>query len=191
MNRNILLLVFCFYLPSCVSQQTTTKPIASSSKTADITHFAKHAWDSVAKKIPTGMEESFGFRNWEEIENSSVGNPVKMYYWQDGAMIASNTFRFPILVDEKMVSLLSVFADEGLHIGDFGGSQLARYIQLISDEYEVKATGILRIHSMRTDFLIFEKNSTSYFIPVTPETLQNLSNRTILNIDDILAITQK
>ncbi|MDR0438314.1 MAG: hypothetical protein LBH22_08460 [Bacteroidales bacterium] len=153
--------------------------------------FAEQAWDSVAKKIPAGMKEAFGFQNLEEINNSSVGEPIRMYYWQDGEMITSNTYRVPILVEGKMVSLLTVSANENMTSDDFGGSLLARNIQLISDEYRVNVTGILRIHSLQSDFLIFEEGGISYFIPVTPHTLQNLSQKNILKLNDVATLTQR
>jgi len=155
-----------------------------------VAHFAEQVWDSIAKKIPQGMEEAFGFRSFEDIENSSIGEPVKMYYWQEGNMVASNNYRVPILVEGKMVSLLTVSANEDMTSNDFGGSLLAHNIQLISEKYRVNITGILRIHLLRTDFLIFEKDNTSYFIPLTAHTLQDLSQKNILKINDIMTITK-
>ena len=155
--------------------------------------FAEQAWFSAAQKIPAGMEEAFGFKNLEEIEKSSIGEPIRMYYWQgreDGEIITSNTYRFPILVDGKKVSLLTVSTDGEMTSEDFGGAILARNIQDISDAYQVKITGILRIHIINSDFLVFEEKNISYFIPVVPHTLSNLSQKNVLELNDIVTIVR-
>jgi hypothetical protein len=187
MIRNIFLLLFYCCLFSCSSQKPVKKPVATH-KTTDIVHFAEQAWESTAQKIPTGREQDFGFNTLEEIQNSTVGEPIRMFYWQDETMITSNMYRVPILVDGKMVALLTVSANEDMTSDDFGGAQLARNIQLISDEYQVKITGILRIHPLSIDFLIFDKENTSYFIPATPQTLRNLSQRNILERNEVVTL---
>jgi hypothetical protein len=158
--------------------------------TNDIMLFAEQEWHSVAQKIPIGMEEAFGFKNREEVENSSIGIPIRMFYWENGTMVASNDYRLPIKKKKKMVSLLTVSANEEMNTGDFGGSQLARNIQLISDEYRVNIIGILRVHTLSSDFLIFNEKNTSYFIPVTSQTLQNLSQKTILERHEVATLIQ-
>jgi hypothetical protein len=157
-------------------------------KTSDIAKFAEQAWESTAQKIPTGREKDFGFNNAEEIQKSTMGEPIRMFYWQNEAVVTSNTYRVPILVDGKMVSLLTVSADGEMSAGDFGGSQLARSIQQISDAYQIKTTGILRIHAMSTDFLIFDEKNVSHFVPITPQTLQNLSQKNILELNEVVTL---
>ena len=110
MNRIVFLSTLCLCLFSCTSQKTMTNSVVAR-KAEDIARFAEQAWDSVAKKIPVGMEEPFGFKNREEIENSNIGNPIRMFYWENGAMVASNDYRVPILVNGNKASLLTVSAN--------------------------------------------------------------------------------
>ena len=186
----ILVIIVCFSLISCKPKKTTVTQdiVFKQDKNAEIVDFAAKSWDSISQKIPPGMEEAFGFNDLEEIRNSSFGIPIKMYYWQNDNMIESNTYRVPIVVNGKMVSLLTVSADNEMTTGDFGATLLAQNIQLISDSYQVKITGILRVHSITTDFLIFAEMNTSYFIQVTPSVLQNLSQKNVLTITDISTI---
>jgi len=192
MKPNVLFLFLCFALVSCNSHRQVAKPVATSGADSMV-RFAEQAWFSAAQKIPAGMEEAFGFKNLEEIEKSSIGEPIRMYYWQgreDGEIITSNTYRFPILVDGKKVSLLTVSTDGEMTSEDFGGAILARNIQDISDAYQVKITGILRIHIINSDFLVFEEKNISYFIPVVPHTLSNLSQKNVLELNDIVTIVR-
>ncbi|MCL2073111.1 MAG: hypothetical protein FWH18_04260 [Marinilabiliaceae bacterium] len=186
----VLLIIVSFSLFSCKPKRAiaTQEIVPKRDKIAEIIDFAAQSWDSISKKIPSGMEETFGFNDLEEIKNSSFGMPIRMYYWQNNEMIESYTFRVPIIVNEKMVSLLTVSAENEMTTGDFGASLLAQNIQLISDYYNVTIIGILRVHSITTDFLIFEDINISYFIPVLPSVLQNLSQRNILTIKDISTI---
>ena len=190
LNRNFCFIFCVIFLISCTSKQIISTLPVHNSNTKRITEFAIQKWDSISKKIPEGMEQEFGFQSQNEMANATMGEPIMMYYWKEGNMVESQIYRVPVLVEGKMVSLLSVSNEQQLNTGDFGASQLARTVQAISEKYKVKVQGILRIHSLFSDYFMFENNGIINFIPISTFHHEKPSQSNILNIEDIKRLTE-
>lgn len=186
--------VICFFLCisflfSCASKHTAMSVSInngnSKQTSEEIMKFATEQLDSIFNKIPKGMESQFGFQSLEDMENATIGNPIGMYYWKENDIIESPIYRVPILVDGKMVSLLTVSTEEQLTVGDFGSNQLAQTVQKIADMYNINPLGILRVYSISSDFLMFKNSEGDFqFIPMSKPTVEKF----FLNTEDLRLI---
>ena len=91
------------------------------------------------------------------------------------------------MVEEKMVSLLTVSSGEKMSVEDFGGSVLIKAIQEISEKNEVKPYGILRVHPISSDFYIINENDDLNYILISP----NPADRKKITFEELRKIINK
>ncbi len=182
------LLFFCISFPACVSKKNSYSHQDLRSESEQVSLFAEQNWADIAKKIPQGMENQFGFQSVSEIQKASLGQPIKMYHWGNNTVIDSKVYRVPVMVDQKMVSLLTVEAKDRMVLGDFGGAQLAQKIQSIADQSGVVLHGILRVYSKSSDFLIFQQNNEPVFIPISSYIQYNTDSKGITDSQSRLTL---
>jgi len=117
-------------------------------------------------KIPPGMEPSYGFVDRAQLDRASLGAPYELWALDprrlDGpaseVLVASDEWRFPLLCDGEMRSLLTVARKDGRWTAvDFGGAALAEEVGRL--ERGQTATGpllrraLVRLHQLRADVL--------------------------------------
>ena len=137
------------------------------------------------------MEWQFGFRSADELANATMGIPINMYYWENNNIVKSQTYRVPVLVNGRMVSLLTVLADEKMSAGDFGANRLAHIIQNLVDTHKVYPVGILRIYSITSDFFMFLTGGEIQYIPISANIYDHSRKVEILNLEDIRQTVEK
>ena len=187
MRKKGYILFLGIFLLSCHNTQKTTKNTAQDFELKQIKTFATEQWDYVAKKIPAGKEELYGFQDQNEIAHATMGTPIRMFFWKENNIIESQIYRVPVMVEEKMVSLLTVSSGNEMSVEDFGGSVLIKVIQEISEKNGVKPYGILRVHSISSDFYIINENSNLSYILISP----NQAERKKITFEELRKIIHK
>jgi len=133
-----------------------------------VTLAAKQGLNNFLSLIPAGDEKLYGFEKREDFLRAEVGEPLKMYSLNPGFLndpdadlkkfiFPLNEWRVPVLIDGKMVSLLTVIKEnDSYKCVDIGGSALAtelnsyeKYFDKNSDEKT-----LLRLYQIRCDILI-------------------------------------
>ena len=181
------ILFLAVFLVSCYDVKRTTKDITQISDFKKVETFATEQWGNVAQKIPSGQEELYGFQDQNEIAHATMGTPIRMFFWQDNNIIESQTYRVPVMVEGKMVSLLTVSLGEKMSVEDFGGNVLAQAIQEISEKNGVEPYGILRVYSIVSDFYIINENNNLSYIPIS----QNPAEREKITFEELRKIINK
>lgn len=129
---------------------------------------AKKDLNKFLNLIPAGVEKLYGFENREDFLRAQIGAPFRMYSLNTGFLnnlksdlkefiYPVDEWRVPVLIDDKMVSLLTVVKEnESYKCVDIGGSALASELNQYEIFYDKNSDlrALLRLYQIHCDILI-------------------------------------
>lgn len=137
---------------------------------------------SALKSVPTDMLKGYGFSDWNEVEQSQLGEPIRVYGIDydklrtfDGKtsileMIKPYMYRFPIIVKNQMRELMDVAFMNGRWQWVGGGANaLAKEWDYITKKYPTSQgyeNSLLMAHVSDCTFAITRKADRVIVIPL-------------------------
>jgi len=144
------------------------KRIISSTERNNIVSVAKKDIRSIIQSIPPGTEKLYGLNSADELSEIEINETFCFFSIDGGQLIQSPTYFVPIVIEKESRALAKIEkTGTSYQLTDFGSANLAREIQphIISNLPD-KFIGILRIHHLYSDYMVFSKGSRYFFIPL-------------------------
>jgi hypothetical protein len=126
------------------------------------------------------MLPKYGINERASLSKASFGQPIVRCKIIDGNLTFTDTYRVPLIIDDKYVALLTVEKrnDNTYDVVSFGGNILAE--QLYESRKNKSILGILRVYELKKDFFYIQSDDTNCFIEVQDAsnycTLEDLLN---------------
>lgn len=122
---------------------------------------AKENVNSFLNLIPQGQEQEYGFNSREDFKKVTIGESYQVYFVErkngEVNLLATNTFRVPVLVNGKSVALLTVKRNKNgeTKIVDFGATKLAKELEAFENSFQSKNERVLvRNTFLKQDFIV-------------------------------------
>ncbi len=160
----IYILFTIFILNSC----NELKMITSTTSNREVIAAAKKETSSILKNIPAGTEKLYGFNSADEFSRFQIKETFCFFTMEQGQLKQSTLFFTPVEVDGvfRAIAKLEKIGDN-YHVTDFGSAELATEIQpIIKSNPQYSFAGILRIHHLYSDYLVFRNGKKHLFIPL-------------------------
>jgi hypothetical protein len=160
-----IMVIAVYFVSSCLPQKIQ---MTTSGKDGKLLEIVRNELPSYLEKIPNGSEMNFGFRNREEFKEALPASPFPLYIIKNNELRKTSMIIVPVLIGKDYRALATIDSVRNeLHVVDFGASHLADEIQDKILKYpELSFTGILRVYSVFSDFMIMSENSSKIFIPM-------------------------
>ena len=126
---------------------------------------AKDQINNFIKDLPDKDLADYGFLSKQEFGKITFGAPIPIYTLKDTAVVFTDTWRVPIVIDSEYRSLLTIIERNGIFKAvDFGANELAKGYQANKTP---KTIGMLRVYEIKSDFLIEKsENGSQIYKPI-------------------------
>lgn len=119
--------------------------------------------------IPDEILINYGIKDRNDINKAIIGNPVPVYTIEKDSLVFTNTWRVPLIINNKCKSLFTVSknANDEYKIVDFGAVLLAQ--EILKKSKNNVLIGLLRVYHIHKDFFIIcnNKNNGLKFQPIS------------------------
>jgi hypothetical protein len=160
----------------------TLQPLSGQGIDDNLKYTARTELQSYLEKIPTGLEERYGFHNRQEFSRAIPGDPLRIYSIHPDSirgeinpgkeyLVAQEEWKVPVLIDGDARALLTVAKVDGkLKVVELGATGLARELGVVGKEHPTDQKIILRLYQLQCDFLVLtpkgKQVSEGYLYPL-------------------------
>ncbi len=124
--------------------------------------------------IPAGQEGEYGLPGRDSLDRATLGTRYRMFFWLPGrgrswadAVAPLQIWRAPLVLEGRYLALVTLAMDDGrLQAVELGAAALARELEALETPSPGQEPGILRAHSLGSDFLISGNGAARRAIPL-------------------------